>query len=87
MIRELNQNELSAIAGGADVTEFHFTLLQGYEVIGFTQTLVGYDTVSWLEQGPGYFTNTVHEVMTPIYDIQPIYAPLMPVATTTYTYF
>lgn len=85
MIRELNQAELSVIAGGADVTEVHFTLLQGYEVVGFTQTLIGYDTVSWAE--PGYFSTTVREVMTPIYDIQPIYAPLMPVATTTYTYF
>ncbi|MCS5711324.1 hypothetical protein [Candidatus Berkiella aquae] len=86
MIRELNQNELSTVAGGADYTEGYFTLLQGYEVVGYSQTLIGYDTVSWSEP-VGLFSTNFREVMVPLYDIQPIYAPLVPVTTTTVTYY
>jgi hypothetical protein len=83
MIRELTQNELSDISGGVVVSEGYFTLLQGYEVVGYSQDLIGWDTVSWTE--PGLFGRTF-VTDTPIYDIQPIYAPIMTTTTTTYYY-
>lgn len=84
MMRQLEQNELAMIAGGAnDVVEIYPPLLQGYEIIGFSQTLLGWNEDTFAER-IGYFDTKYTVVRTPVYDIQPIYAPLMPVTTVTY---
>jgi hypothetical protein len=55
MIRQLEQNELAMIAGGAnDVVEVYPPLLQGYEIIGFSQTLLGWNEDTFAER-IGYF--------------------------------
>lgn len=79
-MRQLASNELNSVSGG--LVEVYPTALYGYEIIGWTEDVIGYDTTSWSER-KDFFTTIEHIQVTPIYDIQPIYAPVM---TTVYYY-
>lgn len=79
MLRNLSQNELNQVSGGAD---YYPPALYGYELVGWEQELLGYDVVTWTEH-VSFFHVIEHETVTPIYQINPIYAP---VVTTVYYY-
>jgi|GEM_PF-6428037 len=83
MMRQLTQNELVIIAGGDAV---YPPMVPGYEIVGWTQTFLGWDTESWAK--PLNMFDTLYvEQRTAVFDIQPIYAPIMTTTTTTVTYF
>jgi len=82
MIRELKNNEIKNVAGGLVYDEVYPYIPAGYEIVGFSQEVVGYDVVSWTEY-QGLFTKVEYVNTTPIYNINPIFAPI----STTYIYF
>lgn len=71
-MRNLAVNEIANVAGGAigDVDYFEFALFPGEKMVGVQLTVIGYDKDVWFEHG--LFWDTKHEVLTPIYDVQPI---------------
>ncbi|MGD9592223.1 MAG: hypothetical protein AB7V32_06865 [Candidatus Berkiella sp.] len=85
MLRELSLNEVNAVAGGAinDIIEVIPASIPGYALVGWTEQVVGFDTVEWTEYVGFWGTPVLHKETSPIYDIQPLYAP---VVTTTYMY-
>lgn len=84
MLRELTQNELATVSGAGDIVTVYPEIPYGYEIVGWTQEIVGWDSFSWIEN-VGLFTTIEHIQQLPILDIQPIYAPIV-VTTTTYYY-
>lgn len=79
MLRELNQNELAIVAGGAynDIIEVYPPALPGYALVGWTEQIVGFDTIEWTEYVGIWGTPVKHVDTSPIYDIQPLYAPVV----------
>lgn len=77
MLRELLTNEIYSVSGGAAFEEIYPPAIPGYQIVGWTQQIVGYDTYSWKEK-KDFFNEIVHEYTTPIYQILPIYAPSPP---------
>ncbi len=86
MLRELNLNEVSAVSGGAynDIYEVIPASVPGYALVGWTEQIVGFDTVEWTEYVGFFGTPVLHKDTSPIYDIQPLYVPVS--TTTTYIY-
>lgn len=74
MLKELSQHEISQVCGAGMVEEYYPPALPGYEIVGWSKELIGYD--SWIEY-PSIFTQ--REVIVPIYEILPIYAPIVTV--------
>ncbi len=84
MLRELSLSEVANVSGG-DIYEVYPPAIPGYALVGWTEEVVGFDTIEWTEY-VGFFATPVHHVdTTPIFDIQPLYAPIV-TTTTTYIY-
>lgn len=73
MLRELTNQELNNVSGGGNITDVYPVVPSGYEIIGWSEQIIGWDTISWTENR-GLFTIVEHVDSMPIYDIQPIYA-------------
>ena len=53
MLKELSQHEISQVCGAGMVEEYYPPALPGYEIVGWSKELIGYD--SWIEY-PSIFT-------------------------------
>jgi len=74
MLRELTMLEVEQVQG-AKKQEYYPPQIEGYEIIGWTTEIIGYDVTSWKEI-KDFFTDIEHEQVTARWDIQPIYAPI-----------
>jgi hypothetical protein len=83
MMRQLTQSELVNISGGEAV---YPPMIPGYEIVGWTQTFLGWD-VQTTTQELNFFDTLYVEQRTAVFDIQPIYSPIMTTTTTTVTYY
>jgi hypothetical protein len=75
-MRQLTNSEVvsNAVAGAGVVT--YPPAIPGYEIVGWEQTLLYYREESRVIEY-GFFKDTVYIVDVPVYDIQPIYAPIV----------
>lgn len=81
-MRDLIQIELNEIAGGiGEIKQVYPTPVPGYEIIGWEQEVIGWDTYKTVDYD--FLTRIERIENIPIYDIRPIYAPI----TTVYTYY
>lgn len=74
-MRQLTNLELAtAIVAGAGV-ETYPPSIPGYELIGWEQTLLYYREESRVIER-GFLTDTVYVYNVPVYEMNPIYAPI-----------
>lgn len=81
-MRDLIQNEVNVISGGisSDIVSVYPPIPAGYEIIGWTQEVIGWDTYKSVDYD--FMTRIERIENIPIYNIQPIFAPLL--ATVVY---
>lgn len=77
-MKTLALQDVQNVSGGlSTVTYYDFDLLIGKEVIGCRIDVVGWDTVTTIEAGPGLFGTTYVITETPIITITPYYQDII----------